>query len=66
MTGAQQAAHRLAVALLAVSGILFSTIVSFSFVHPPQAHASCTDCTGTWYGALAGYMNEAIANGIWP
>lgn len=60
----QRTSLRIAIALFVVSGSLLSTVWLGRFA--PVAHASCTDCTGTFYGGLSTYMNEAIGNGIWP
>lgn len=64
----QRLALRVALALFAISGSLLASSwlggpLSMAI---PTAHASCTDCTGTWYGALSNYMNWSIDNGIWP
>jgi hypothetical protein len=61
MTPRQRIAIRLAFALIAISGGLLAIALTHT-----NTEASCSTCTGTYYGVNETLMNKAIGGTIWP
>lgn len=61
MTSKQRIAIRLAFILIAVSGGLLALAMTHT-----SSDASCSTCTGTFYGAYETLMTKAIGGNIWP
>lgn len=61
MTPRQRIAIRLAFALIAISGGLLAIALTHT-----NTEASCSSCTGTYYGVNETRMSQAIGGNIWP
>ncbi|HEY7341874.1 MAG TPA: hypothetical protein VH591_13410 [Ktedonobacterales bacterium] len=61
MTPRQRIAIRIAFALIAISGGLLALALTHT-----NTEASCSTCTGTYFGVNETRMNQAIGGTIWP
>ena len=61
MTSRQRIAIRLAFILISIAGGLLVMALAHT-----TTEASCSSCTGTFYGAYDSLMNKAIGGNIWP